>query len=301
MDVMKVFIDGKLYPKEEAKISVWDHGFLYGDGVFEGIRVYNKKIFKLNEHLERLYYSANVIDLNIPYDYQELKSIVKEVVRINLEEENWENAYIRLVVSRGVGDLGLDPRKCLKSTVVIIIDKIQLYPKEYYEKGLKIIISSFRRPSADILSPRIKSLNYLNNILAKIEANYSNCQEAVMLNSQGYITECTADNIFIVKNDVVITPPPYVGILEGITRASVIDICKELNIKVKEDIIDIKDLINADEVFLTGTGAEIIPVSEINGKKVRYCPGDITTKIREYFPKYVSFWSTPVYDEEIVK
>jgi len=298
---MKIFIDGKLYPKEEAKVSVWDHGFLYGDGVFEGIRVYNKKIFKLNEHLERLYYSAKVIDLNIPYDYQELKSIVKEVVRVNLEEENWEDAYIRLVASRGVGDLGLDPRKCLKPTVVIIVDKIQLYPKEYYEKGLKVVISSFRRPSADILSPRIKSLNYLNNILAKIEANYANCQEAVMLNSQGYVTECTADNIFIVKNDIVITPPPYVGILEGITRASVIDICKELNIKVKEEVIDIKDLINADEVFLTGTGAEIIPVSEVNGKKVRYCPGDITNKIMKYFPNYVSFWSTPVYNEETVK
>ncbi|MGB9638623.1 MAG: aminotransferase class IV, partial [bacterium] len=192
-------------------------------------------------------------------------------------------------------------RKCPQPTVVIIVDKIQLYPKEYYEKGLKVIISSFRRPSADILSPRIKSLNYLNNILAKIEANYSNCQEAIMLNHNGYITECTADNIFIVNFDTVITPPAYVGILEGITRASVIDICKELNIKLKEDIIDIKDLMNADEVFLTGTGAEIIPVSEVNGRKIRYCPGDITKKIIDYLPKYVSFWSTPVYDEVLEK
>ena len=298
---MKVFINGNLFSKEEAKISVWDHGFLYGDGVFEGIRVYNKRIFKLNEHLDRLYYSAKVIDLTIPYDYQEMKSIVKEVVRINLEEENWEDAYIRLVVSRGIGDLGLDPKKCIKPTVVIIVDKIQLYPKEYYEKGLKLIISSYRRPSADILSPRIKSLNYLNNILAKIEANYSNCQEAIMLNTQGYITECTADNIFIVISDRVITPPPYVGILEGITRQSVIDICEKLNIPVEEKIIDIKDLLTADELFLTGTGAEIIPVSEISGKKIKECPGKITTLIREEFKKYVLHYSTPVYDEVLEK
>lgn len=290
---MKVFINGKLYNKEEAKISVWDHGFLYGDGVFEGIRVYNNSIFKLDEHLLRLYDSARVIELKIPYQYEEMKKFVINTVKINLEEEKIENAYIRLVVSRGIGDLGLDPRKCKEPTVVIIVDKIQLYPKEFYEKGLKLIISSYRRPSADTLSPRIKSLNYLNNILAKIEANNSNAQEAIMLNHNGYITECTADNVFIVKNNVVKTPPAFVGILEGITRKSVLEMCEELNIKSEEIIIDVKDLLTADEVFITGTGAEIVPISQINNLEFQI--GKITKKLIEYFPTFIKKHSTPVF------
>ncbi len=290
---MKVFINGKLYPKQEAKISVWDHGFLYGDGVFEGIRVYNNSIFKLDQHLKRLYNSAKVIELDIPYSYNELKEHLINTVKINLEEQKIENAYIRLVVSRGEGDLGLDPKKCKTPSVVIIVDKIQLYPKEYYEKGLKLIISSFRRPPADVLSPRIKSLNYLNNILAKIEANNSNAQEAVMLNPNGYITECTADNIFIVKDEVVKTPPPFVGILEGITRESVLEMCQELNIKHQEVILDIKDLLTADEVFITGTGAEIAPVTQINNQT--FPIGNITRKITNYFPQFVKKHSTSVF------
>lgn len=290
---MKVFINGKLYNKEEAKVSVWDHGFLYGDGVFEGIRVYNNSIFKLDDHLIRLYESAKVIDLQIPYTYEELKNHLINTVKINLEEEKIENAYIRLIVSRGEGDLGLDPRKCKFPTTVIIVDKIQLYPKEFYEKGLTLTISSYRRPSADILSPRIKSLNYLNNILAKIEANFSDAQEAVILNHQGYITECTADNIFIVKNKTVKTPPPFVGILEGITRKSVLEMCKELEIESKEEIVDIKDLLTADEVFITGTGAEIVPVKQINN--IPLSIGPITKKLISYFPEYVKKHSTPVF------
>ncbi len=290
---MKVFINGKLYDKQDAKISVWDHGFLYGDGVFEGIRVYNNAIFKLDEHLKRLYDSAKVIELKIPYSFEELKNHLINTVKINLEEEKIENAYIRLVVSRGEGDLGLDPRKCKEPSVIIIVDKIQLYPKEFYEKGLRLIISSYRRPSADILSPRIKSLNYLNNILAKIEANNANAQEAIMLNQQGYITECTADNIFIVKDEVVKTPPPFVGILEGITRQSVLEMCKELGIKSEEVIIDVKDLLTADEVFITGTGAEIVPIRQINN--LEFHIGKITKKLIEYFPKFVQKHSTKVF------
>ncbi|MCS7165817.1 MAG: branched-chain-amino-acid transaminase [Candidatus Calescibacterium sp.] len=290
---MKVFINGKLVSKEEAKISVWDHGFLYGDGVFEGIRVYNNSIFKLDEHLVRLYNSARVIELNIPYSYEELRNHVINTVRVNLEEEKTENAYIRLVVSRGEGDLGLDPRKCKTPSVVIIVDKIQLYPKEFYEKGLKLIISSYRRPSADILSPRIKSLNYLNNILAKIEANNSSAQEAIMLNQNGYVTECTADNIFIVYKGIVKTPPPYVGILEGITRESVIQMCQELNIPCQETILDIKDILTADEIFITGTGAEIVPVRQVNN--LTFNIGEITKKLIQHFPNFVKRHSTPVF------
>lgn len=290
---MKVFINGKLYDKQDAKISVWDHGFLYGDGVFEGIRVYNNAIFKLDEHLKRLYDSAKVIELKIPYSFEELKNHLINTVKINLEEEKIENAYIRLVVSRGEGDLGLDPRKCKEPSVIIIVDKIQLYPKEFYEKGLRLIISSYRRPSADILSPRIKSLNYLNNILAKIEANNSNAQEAIMLNQQGYITECTADNIFIVKDEVIKTPPPFVGILEGITRQSVLEMCQELGIKSEEVIIDVKDLLTADEVFITGTGAEIVPIRQINN--IDFHIGKITKNLIEYFPKFVEKHSTKVF------
>lgn len=290
---MKVFINGKLYDKQDAKISVWDHGFLYGDGVFEGIRVYNNAIFKLDEHLKRLYDSAKVIELKIPYSFEELKNHLINTVKINLEEEKIENAYIRLVVSRGEGDLGLDPRKCKEPSVIIIVDKIQLYPKEFYEKGLRLIISSYRRPSADILSPRIKSLNYLNNILAKIEANNANAQEAIMLNQQGYITECTADNIFIVKDEVIKTPPPFVGILEGITRQSVLEMCQELGIKSEEVIIDVKDLLTADEVFITGTGAEIVPIRQINN--IDFNIGKITKNLIEYFPKFVEKHSTKVF------
>ncbi|MFN3478387.1 MAG: branched-chain-amino-acid transaminase [bacterium] len=290
---MKVFINGKLYNKEDAKISVWDHGFLYGDGVFEGIRVYNNSIFKLDDHLIRLYESAKVIDLQIPYSYNELKNHLINTVKINLEEEKMENAYIRLIVSRGEGDLGLDPGKCKSPTIVIIVDKIQLYPKEYYEKGLTLIISSYRRPSADILSPRIKSLNYLNNIFAKIEANFANAQEAVMLNPLGYITECSADNIFRFYNETVIPPPPFVGILEGITRKSVLEMCKEIDIQSKEEIIDVKDLLTAEEVFITGTGAEIAPVKQINN--IKFTIGLITKKLMSYFPEYVKKHSTSVF------
>ena len=291
---MKVYIDGKLYPPEEAKISVWDHGLLYGDGVFEGIRVYQGGIFKLDEHLQRLYESARVISLDIPLSFDALRQAVIDTVRVNLEEENWQDAYIRLVVTRGVGDLGLDPNKCKKPTVIIIVDKISLYPRKYYEEGLSVIVSSYRRPSADILSPRIKSLNYLNNILAKLEANLAGVQEAILLNDKGYITECTADNIFAVKSGCVLTPPPIAGILEGITRATVIELCRKLDIPCIERMLDIKDLLTADEVFLTGTGAEIVPVVRISGVPIGTGkPGSITKQLikafREEIPHHLTY------------
>ncbi len=296
---MKIYIDGKLYPKEEAKISVYDHGLLYGDGVFEGIRVYRKGIFKLDEHLQRLYDSAKFIQLEIPMTFEEMRKTLIDVVRINLEEENMEDAYIRLLVTRGVGDLGIDPRKCPKASVIIIVDKIQLYPKEFYENGLKVIISSWRRPPVFVLNPRVKSLNYLNNIMAKIEANEAGAQEAIMLDINGHVSECTADNVFIVKDNVLMTPPPFVGILEGITRNTVMDLAKEIGMKVEERILDLKDIFTADEMFLTGTAAEIVPVVEVAGRKIGTGkPGPWTKKLLETFRANIDRFLTPVYQEE---
>lgn len=296
---MKIYIDGKLYPKEEAKISVYDHGLLYGDGVFEGIRVYRKGIFKLDEHLQRLYDSAKFIQLEIPMTFEEMRKTLIDVVRINLEEENIEDAYIRLLVTRGVGDLGIDPRKCPKASVIIIVDKIQLYPKEFYENGLKVIISSWRRPPVFVLNPRVKSLNYLNNIMAKIEANEAGAQEAIMLDINGHVSECTADNVFIVKDNVLMTPPPFVGILEGITRNTVMDLAKEIGMKVEERILDLKDIFTADEMFLTGTAAEIVPVVEVAGRKIGTGkPGPWTKKLLETFRANIDRFLTPVYQEE---
>ncbi len=296
---MKIYIDGKLYPKEEAKISVYDHGLLYGDGVFEGIRVYRKGIFKLDEHLQRLYDSAKFIQLEIPMSFEEMRKTLIDVVRINLEEEDMEDAYIRLLVTRGVGDLGIDPRKCPKASVIIIVDKIQLYPKEFYENGLKVIISSWRRPPVFVLNPRVKSLNYLNNIMAKIEANEAGAQEAIMLDINGHVSECTADNVFIVKDNVLMTPPPFVGILEGITRNTVMDLAKEIGMKVEERILDLKDIFTADEMFLTGTAAEIVPVVEVAGRKIGTGkPGPWTKKLLETFRANIDRFLTPVYQEE---
>ena len=296
---MKIYIDGKLYDKEEARISVYDHGLLYGDGVFEGIRIYQGGIFKLDEHLQRLYDSARFIALEIPMSFEEMRKTLIEVSRINLEEENISDAYIRLLVTRGVGDLGIDPRKCPKPSVIIIVDRIQLYPKEFYENGLKVIVSSWRRPPAYVLNPRVKSLNYLNNIMAKIEANEAGAQEAIMLDINGHVTECTADNVFIVKGDSLITPPPYVGILEGITRNTVMDLAEEIGMKVEERVIDLKDVFTADEMFLTGTAAEIVPVVEVSGRKIGTGkPGPWTKKLLETFRANIHRYLTPVLQEE---
>lgn len=277
---MKVFLNGNLVNKEDAKITVFDHGLLYGDGVFEGIRSYGGLIFKLKEHLDRLYESARAIELNIPMTKEDLT----EAVVGTLKSNKLRDAYIRLVVTRGAGDLGLDPKKCKKATVFIITDKIVLYPQEYYENGLFIIIAKTRRNLKGALNPQIKSLNYLNNILAKIEAISANTQEAIMLSHDGYVAECTGDNIFIVKDGVLYTPVPDVGALKGITRQAVMDLAGKAGLQVEEKLIKPDELCAADECFLTGTAAEIIPVTKIdnhvigNGK-----PGAITSTLLKGF------------------
>ncbi|MBT9174743.1 MAG: Branched-chain-amino-acid aminotransferase [candidate division WS2 bacterium] len=277
---MKVYIDGKYLKKKEAKVSVFDHGFLYGDGVFEGIRAYKGRVFKLKEHIDRLYESAQAILLDIHLSREELIKLVISVLRIN----NLKDAYIRVVVSRGVGDLGLDPRKCPKSSLIIIADKIQLYPEEMYKKGLEIITVSTRRNIADALSPRIKSLNYLNNILAKIETTRAGVLEGIMLNSQGYVAEATGDNIFLVKNNILLTPSVGCGILKGITRDAVIKIAEDIGIKVEETLLTTYDVYNAEECFLTGTAAEVIPVVKVDGRIIGCgTPGKITLKLLAAF------------------
>ncbi|MBP7792307.1 MAG: branched-chain-amino-acid transaminase [Candidatus Goldbacteria bacterium] len=288
---MLVNLNGKLVQREDAKVSVFDHGLLYGDGVFEGIRVYDGNIFKLEEHINRLYNSAKFIMLNIGISKEQM---IKETVRL-VAVSKIRNGYIRLVVTRGEGDLGLDPKNCAKSTYFIIIDNIKLYPEEFYKKGLEIATVATRRNISESLNPQVKSLNYLNNILAKIEANNQDSFEAVMVNEQGYVTEATGDNIFIVKDGKLLTPPTFIGVLGGITRDSVIDTARKLKIETYETIMTRYDLYTADECFLTGTAAEIIPVvkidaREINGGK----PGNITKKLISGFKKQTKIFGIKV-------
>lgn len=289
---LQVYIDGKYYNAEDAKISVWDHGFLYGDGVFEGIRTYEGRIFRLDQHMDRFYDSAKSVKLDVHLTKEKMKEAVIETCRLN----ELMNAYIRLVVSRGKGDLGLDPRKCSKPTLVIIADKIKLYPEEMYKRGLKLIIASTRKNIPEALNSKIKSLNYLNNILAKIEATQAGADEAVMINVDGFVAECTSENIFIVKNGVIYTPPGYVGILEGITRGAVIDLARSMGIKVEIDMLNSHDLFVADECFLTGTGAEMIAAVEINGRVIgNGKPGQLTTKLLAAFRELTKVDGTPIY------
>ncbi len=272
----KVYINGKLYPKDEAKISVFDHGLLYGDGVFEGIRCYNGNVFKLSEHIDRLYDSAKAISMEIKLTRDELKDAVANTLKAN----NLKDSYIRLVVTRGVGKLGLNPFLCSESQVIIITDFIQLYSKELYEKGLDAIIVPTIRNHSDALNPNVKSLNYLNNILAKIECINAGATEGIMLNKDGYVAEGTGDNIFIVKDNGIITPPTTAGILIGITRNVVIELANEAGMTVKEEQLTRDDLYNADECFLTGTAAEIIPVVNLDGRKIASGrPGKITLSL----------------------
>lgn len=293
-----VYLNGKFVDKDKAKVSVWDHGLLYGDGVFEGIRAYGGRVFRLNEHLRRLYESAKSISLKIPLSIEEMEEAILETLRKN----NLRDAYIRVVVTRGVGDLGIDPRSCAQPTIIIITDRIQLYPSQDYEQGLKIIIAATRKNLCEAINPRIKSLNYLNNILAKLEAIQAGTPEAVMINIHGYVTECTADNIFIYKKDSLITPPAYVGILEGVTRNVVIEIARRLNIQVREEIFGTHDLLTADECFLTGTGAEIIPVIEINGRPIGSGkPGKITRLLLEEYHKLTEVEGTFIFKEDSEK
>ena len=275
-----VYINGRHVLKEEAKVSIFDHGFLYGDGVFEGIRAYGGRVFKLSEHLQRLYNSAKAIALEIPLKEEELKEKILETLRKN----NLTDAYIRLIVSRGEGDLGLDPHKCPRASVIIITDKIKIYPEELYKKGLAVITASTRRNIPSALDPQIKSLNYLNNILAKIEATEAGFLEAVMLNHEGFVAECTGDNIFIVRAGALQTPPTSAGILEGITRNVVIELARRRGIAVEEKQLTRFDLYIADECFLTGTAAEVVPITCIDGRKIGTgSPGAVTKQIMEDF------------------
>ena len=285
----KEYINGKLYPKEDAKVSVFDHGLLYGDGVFEGIRCYNGSVFKLSEHIDRLYDSAEAIALEIGLTKDALKNAVLDT----LEANNLRDSYIRLVVTRGVGKLGLDPFNCETPQLIIITDTIQLYSKELYEKGLDVIIVHTIRNHPDALSPTVKSMNYLNNILAKIECIKAGAAEGIMLNKDGYVAECTGDNIFIVKDNEIFTPPVSAGILIGITRNVVIELAKEAGTTVREEQLTQEDLYNADECFLTGTAAEIIPVANIDGKKVSTGkPGKITLSLLKKYQELTSAHSS---------
>jgi len=275
-----VYIDGRFYPASEAKVSVYDHGLLYGDGVFEGVRVYDGLVFKLREHVDRMYDSAKVIKLDIPMSKEEMVKAVVEALKVN----KIRDGYVRIVVTRGVGDLGLDPRKCPRPTVIIIADAIQIYDTGAKEKGLTAIISSIRRDSVDATSHEAKTLNYLNSILAKIEANNAGVDEAIMLDHRGFVSEGTGDNIFIVKDGVVYTPPRTAGILPGITRACVIQLCKELGVRVVEKDITVVELYTADEVFVTGTAAEVMPITVINGRPIGDGrPGPITRRLMDEF------------------
>ena len=282
---MKVFISGKLYEEEDASISVFDHGLLYGDGVFEGIRIYNKRIFLLNEHIDRLFNSAKAIALDIPVSKEELCNNVIETCKAN----DIEDGYIRLVITRGKGTLGLNPYLCSKPEIIIITAKIQLYPEELYRDGLKIVTVGTVRNHPEAINPKIKSLNYLNNVLAKIEAINSGCLECIMLNHKGEVCEASGDNIFLVSNNIIKTPSVNSGALVGLTRNKVIDISRNNEFKVSEESISRYDLYTADEVFLTGTAAEIISVVEIDKRKIgNGKPGKITKKLSELYTDYTS-------------
>jgi len=290
---IQVYVNGKFYPKEEAKISVFDHGFLYGDGVFEGIRAYNGRVFRLEEHIERLYDSARTIWLQIPISQEEMARVVVESCRVN----NLRDAYIRLVVSRGPGDLGLDPRKCPVPTIICIADGITLYPAEVYEKGMKVSSVATRRTTVDSVSAQVKSLNYLNSIMAKISGIVSGHPEVILLNKEGYVCEGSGDNIFIVKKGKVITPPTYLGILNGVTRQAVMQLAAKAGYEVAEGVFTLHDVYNADECFLTGTAAEVVPVTEVDGRAIGDGkPGPVTQKLIGLYKELTQSEGTPIFE-----
>jgi branched-chain amino acid aminotransferase len=292
---MKIYIDGKYYDKDDAKISVFDHGVLYGDGIFEGIRAYNGRIFRLEDHLARLEDSANAILLHLPLSLKEIEKAVVETVRVN----ELKDAYIRLVVTRGVGDLGLDMRKCKgNASIFIIADRIELYPEEFYERGLTLITSTIRQKGLDQVTPGVKSLNYLANILARAEATAAGAQEAILLNANGHVSECSGDNIFYVKNGRIYTPPTSAGILVGVTRNVVMELAEsKLGIRVYEHNFPRYDLYSADEVFLTGSGAEVIAGVKIDGRVIGSGKaGPMTKQLIKHFREYANSVGTPVYE-----
>lgn len=279
-----IYFDGRFVPEEEAKVSVFDHGLLYGDGVFEGIRAYNGRVFRLKQHIDRFFDSARAISLDIPYSKAEVMEIVLETFRRN----NLTSGYDRLVITRGVGDLGLDPRKCPRPCLFNIASTITLYPEEFYRNGLDLITVPTRRNIPEAINPRIKSLNYLNNVLAKIEANLAGVAEAIFLNEQGYVAEATADNLFIVKNGVLKTPATYCGALEGVTRNAVLELARKRGIPTEETIVTRYDIFVADECFLTGTAAELVPVVKVDGRIIgEGRPGPIFAQLLEDFHRLV--------------
>jgi branched-chain amino acid aminotransferase len=288
---MKIFIDGKYYDQKNAKISVFDHGLLYGDGIFEGIRAYNGRVFKLKEHIDRLFYSAKAILLNISMSHAQIMKAVVDTCRRN----KIRHGYIRLVVTRGAGTLGLDPNRCKKSSVIIIAATIQVYPEAMYRRGMEIITVPTTRNLHSALNPAIKSLNYLNNILAKIEASNSGCEEAIMLNAEGYVAECTADNVFVVKAGHLLTPPLSAGALYGITRGVVMGLGADAGLQVGEPNLTRYDLFNADECFLTGTGAELIPIVKIDGRVIgNGRPGPVTLDLVQRYRALTKVSGEPI-------
>jgi branched-chain amino acid aminotransferase len=289
---MKIYIDGKYYDEKNAKVSVFDHGLLYGDGIFEGIRAYNGRVFKLKEHIDRLFYSAKAILLEIPISHAEIMKAVVDTCRKN----KLRDGYIRLVVTRGIGTLGLNPNRCKRPSVIVIADKIQLYPKEMYDNGMAIVTVPTTRNLHNAVNPAIKSLNYLNNILAKIEANIAGVEEAIMLNADGYVAECTGDNIFILKDGKMYTPPLSAGALYGITRGVVMGMAQEAGIEVSEPNLTRYDVFNADECFLTGTGAELIPVTKVDGRVIGTGkPGPITKSLVKSYHALTQISGEPIF------
>ncbi len=290
---MQIYIDGKYFDERNARVSVFDHGLLYGDGIFEGIRAYNGRVFKLKEHIDRLFYSAKAILLKIPMSHEDLMAAVVEACRRN----KIRDGYVRLVVTRGVGTLGLNPNRCKNPSVIIIADKIQLYPPALYQKGMEIVTVPTVRNLHSALNPAIKSLNYLNNILAKIEAANAGCEEAILLNAEGFVSECTGDNVFIVKEGQLFTPPLSAGALYGITRRVVMEIASDAGIKVSEPNLTRYDLFNADECFLTGTGAELVPVVKIDGRVIgNGKPGPITMRLVVQYQSLTKASGEPIYE-----
>jgi len=288
----KIYVDGKFYAEDDAKVSVFDHGLLYGDGIFEGIRFYNSRVFRLEEHLERLWDSARSICLEVPMSQRAMTEALLETIRQN----DLRNGYIRLLVTRGVGNLGLNPEQCKKPSVIIITAQIALYSDEMYRKGLTVVTVATRRTNPSALNPAVKSLNYLNNVMARIEANQANADEALMLNDEGNVAECTADNVFIVKHGQIFTPPITAGALRGITRSVVFEIAAETGIKVVEADITRHDVFVADEAFLTGTAAEIIPLVKADGRPIGSGkPGPITTRMIARFRELTRETGTPIY------